>query len=111
MSASRRSDETAAPDEARITHGPSESDRSCSVRGLCDSALATIAVDQTVIDRTGLDGVFDFELLFSRLPANERPDAPSIFTAVQEQLGLKLQPDRGVVPFVVIDSVHQPTPD
>ena len=38
-------------------------------------------------------------------------DTSSIFTAVEEQLGLKLQSDRGPVPFVVIDSVQEPTPD
>ena len=75
------------------------------------AALANFAVDQTVIDRTGLDGAFDFELLFSRLPSNERPEAPSIFTAVQEQLGLKLEPTRGPVQFLVIDKIEQPTPD
>lgn len=75
------------------------------------AALANFAVDQAVIDRTGLDGAFDFELQFSRLPSTERPDAPSIFTAVQEQLGLKLEPARGPVQFLLIDKVGQPTPD
>jgi uncharacterized protein (TIGR03435 family) len=75
------------------------------------AALANFAVDQTVINRTGLDGVFDFELQFSRLPSNERADVPAIFTAVQEQLGLKLEAARGPVEFLVIDKVQQPTPD
>jgi uncharacterized protein (TIGR03435 family) len=75
------------------------------------AALANFAVDQTVLNRTGLDGVFDFELQFSRLPSNERPDVPSIFTAVQEQLGLKLETARGPVQFLMIDKVEQPTPD
>ena len=75
------------------------------------AALANFAVDQTVVNRTGLDGVFDFELQFSRLPSNGRPDMPSIFTAVQEQLGLKLEAVRGPVQFLMIDKVEQPTPD
>lgn len=75
------------------------------------AALANFAIDQTVINRTGLDGVFDFELQFSRLPSTERADAPSIFTAVQEQLGLKLEAARGPVQFLMIDKVEQPTPD
>jgi uncharacterized protein (TIGR03435 family) len=75
------------------------------------AALANFAVDQAVINRTGLDGVFDFELQFSRLPSNERPDTPSIFTAVQEQLGLKLEAARGPVQFLMIDKVEQPTAD
>jgi uncharacterized protein (TIGR03435 family) len=75
------------------------------------AALANYAVDQAVVNRTNLDGAFDFELQFARLPSNERPDVPSIFTAVQEQLGLKLEASRGPVQFLVIDKVEQPTPD
>jgi uncharacterized protein (TIGR03435 family) len=78
------------------------------------AAIANYAVDQAVIDRTGLEGTFDFELRFTRDTggtANQPPDAPSIFTAVQEQLGLRLESSRGPVPFLVIDAVQQPTPD
>ena len=80
------------------------------------AALANYAVNRAVINRTGLEGAFDAELRFttegSALAATNRSDeALSIFTAVQEQLGLKLQSDRGPVPFVVIDSVQRPSPD
>jgi uncharacterized protein (TIGR03435 family) len=80
------------------------------------AALANYAVNRAVINRTGLEGAFDAELRFTpegtALAATNRSDeALSIFTAVQEQLGLKLQSDRGAVPFVVIDSVQRPTPD
>lgn len=80
------------------------------------AALANFAVNRTVVNRTGLEGAFDAELV-SRLKAPRSPWPiaatmhRSIFTALQEQLGLKLQSDRGPVPFIVIDSVQQPTPD
>lgn len=80
------------------------------------AALANFAINRTVVNRTGLEGAFDAELRFATEGAalavtNRSDDASSIFTAVQEQLGLKLQSDRGPVPFIVIDGVQQPTPD
>jgi len=80
------------------------------------AALANFAVNRTVINRTGLDGAYDAQLRFATEGAalavtNRSDDASPIFTAVQEQLGLKLQSDRGPVPFVVIDSVQKPSPD
>jgi uncharacterized protein (TIGR03435 family) len=81
------------------------------------AALANSSVNRFVINRTGLEGGFDVvELRFAAegfgQPAANRPDAPpSIFTAVEEQLGLTLEPTRGPVPFVVIDSIQPPTAD
>jgi len=77
-------------------------------------------MDKAVLDRTGLTGTFDVELQFSSEglpgvpgppPGVERPpnDNPSIFTAVQEQLGLKLESTRGPVDILVIDHAEKPT--
>lgn len=62
--------------------------------------------DRMVVDRTGLEGRFDFELVWSGDSLNAE-----LFTAVREQLGLRLEPARGEVPFVVIDRVELPAPD
>lgn len=71
--------------------------------------LASIA-GRTVVDETGLGGAgFDYELRWSPDPAN--PDGPSIFTAIEEQLGLKLVPKSGPVEVLVIDSISEPTPN
>jgi uncharacterized protein (TIGR03435 family) len=74
--------------------------------------LTSSVFNQRVINRTGLDGEFDFDLRFTpdSSPA-AAPEFPSIFTAVQEQLGLKLEASRGPVDVLVIDSVERPTPD
>lgn len=78
---------------------------------------------RNVVDRTGLTGLWDFEMTYSReAPRNQpppgspnippaEPDAPSIFTALQEQLGLKLEPTKAPIEVLVIDSVSEPAPD
>jgi uncharacterized protein (TIGR03435 family) len=80
--------------------------------------LSTVA-GRTVIDKTGLSGVFDLELTWSGDAAEGNAvanpaivsDSPSLFTAVQEQLGLKLEPQRAPVEVLVIDSAERPVED
>ena len=72
-------------------------------------------LDRPVIDRTSIAGLFDIHLEFSDLENSAWPSgdadnaAPSVFTAVQEQLGLKLSPDKGPVEVFVIDHVEKPS--
>lgn len=74
--------------------------------------LASSVFSRRVIDRTGLGGEFDLDLRFTPDSSTAAaPEFPSIFTAVQEQLGLRLQSERAPVPVLVIDSVQRPTPD
>ncbi|HEV2418951.1 MAG TPA: M56 and DUF3738 domain-containing protein [Terriglobia bacterium] len=85
-------------------------------------------LDRTVIDKTGLTGRYDFTLTWTPwrgqtgISASDRPaeagssaqpdtSGPSIFTAVQQQLGLKLKPAKGPVEVLVIDHVEPPTPN
>ena len=80
------------------------------------AALGNVGLSRLVVDRTGLTGSFDFELQWSAdtgRPSAGAPaaDTPSIFTALQEQLGLKLEAQRGPVEFLVIDTIERPTPD
>jgi uncharacterized protein (TIGR03435 family) len=72
-------------------------------------------VQATVTDKTGLTGDFDFELKWAPDDAGPASGNPaddshiSIFTAVQEQLGLKLQPTKGPVDTLIIDRAEQPS--
>jgi uncharacterized protein (TIGR03435 family) len=89
------------------------------------SLASTLApfVSRAVVDQTGLTGHFDFDLTWtpdqppSQAPkdgatgAPPDPNSPSLFTALQEQLGLKLQGARGPVSVIVVDRVERPTPD
>jgi uncharacterized protein (TIGR03435 family) len=68
-----------------------------------------------VIDKTDLDGRYDFHLEYLRDGGPPAADsdpahaAPPIFTAIQQQLGLSLKPTRGPVDFIVIDRVEKPS--
>jgi len=71
------------------------------------------AVDRIVINKTGLAGRFDFHISWGpggfSADVGGPDDTPSIFTTVQEQLGLKLMPSKGPVQVVVIEHVERPT--
>lgn len=67
-------------------------------------------VDRPVVDRTNLTGRYAFTLKWSPDPF-AGAGAPSIFTAVQEQLGLRLEPSTESLDAVVIDHVEPPTPN
>jgi uncharacterized protein (TIGR03435 family) len=68
------------------------------------------SLDRPVIDKTGLTGMYDIHLEFSNDAQNSAPStAPSIFTAVQEQLGLKLSPGTAPMEAFVVDRIEKPT--
>ena len=67
-------------------------------------------VGRAVIDRTGLTGNWAFELMYAAEPSADS-DAPGLFTAIQEQLGLKLEATKGPVDVLVVDRVERPTSD
>jgi uncharacterized protein (TIGR03435 family) len=85
------------------------------------ASVLSLAVGRTVVDRTGLAGNYDIELSYApeRQPlgpqpadgtaATPDPDGPSLFTALQEQLRLRLKPEREKVDVLVVDSVDRPT--
>lgn len=68
-------------------------------------------VHRPVIDRTGLAGNYDVAMKWSSdtVPSAEANSGPSIFTALQEQLGLKLRPSKGPVDTLVVDHVEMPS--
>jgi uncharacterized protein (TIGR03435 family) len=81
------------------------------------TGLATFP--KPVIDRTGLNGTFDFSLEWTQAVSNDNmpvgPNAqgevpgPSIAQAIKQQLGLKLESTKGAVELLVIDHIQQPT--
>ncbi len=61
---------------------------------------------QPVIDKTGLTGTYDFKLSY-RPVSDSSSDLPDFFTALQEQLGLKLESRKVPVEFLVIDHIDK----
>jgi len=87
--------------------------------GTLSGQLSSI-LDRTVIDKTALTGISNFHLEWTPIPAAAPPDGsatstsndadgPSIFTALQEQLGLRLESAKGPVDMLVIDHVERPS--
>jgi uncharacterized protein (TIGR03435 family) len=73
------------------------------------SSLSSM-LEEPVFDKTGLTGVYSYTLQFGREWSAHDPDSwPSIFTAVQEQLGLKLEAEHEPVPNLVVDHITKPT--
>jgi uncharacterized protein (TIGR03435 family) len=113
------------PDPARLCgiRGPvgSYTMTGISMEQLAQAFSGTAPIGRPVFDRTGLSGRYDWKLqwvpMFIASPANDgtnipNPAAdtgPNIFTALTEQVGLKLQSERAQVDYVVIDSAERPT--
>jgi uncharacterized protein (TIGR03435 family) len=78
--------------------------------------LQRIVLDRPIVDRTGLSGAFNIQLVFTReapeaLGMSQLSDtaAPNLLTALQQQLGLKLEPTRAPVDVLVIDHAEMPS--
>ena len=67
------------------------------------------AAGRIIVDNTGLIGRFDLVLAFSRSPSDALSDDPSLFAAVQEQLGLELEPQTVPLEVLIVDSAEKPT--
>ena len=99
---------------------------SITIRDL--AGMLTLALGRTVLDKTGLSGSYDLRLQWAadraEVPTSKAPDDgqrgtgsasapdpswPFIFTAIQEQLGLKLEEGKGPVEIIVIDHVEKPS--
>jgi uncharacterized protein (TIGR03435 family) len=93
-----------------------------ALRGVPINALLALlrispAVDRLVYDKTGLEGTFDFEFYFAppfilgpggAVPNPDVDAGPTVFTALREQLGFKLEPARGPVEVLVIERIEKP---
>ncbi len=104
------------PDDKQGSHTSIHGGKGMSELAAGDLSMAAFAktltgqVNRTVIDKTGLAGGYELALKWSK---DDKPDetseVPSIFTALQEQLGLKLQSAKGPVETLVVDHIEMPS--
>jgi uncharacterized protein (TIGR03435 family) len=108
-----------APDSLpNMRGGGDKTSRSLQVENVSMGELAHSLqgeLDRPVVDETGLKGKYDFTLKWLRQDAPVTADAdssvPVLFTALQEELGLKVEPSKGEVEMMVIDKVERPAAD
>ena len=112
---------TAQDTEAKGSFGASNNDGRVRMEanGIPMDLFATNlsqSLDRTVIDKTGLTGIYDFVLNYTSdvgagppAAADSTESGPTIFTALEEQLGLRLEPAKGQVPVLVIDAIKRPS--
>ena len=113
-----RSDEAADARLAKLTDNEVRLEKRNAIRVLLAERLSLKTHLETrnsstyhlVVDKTGLIGTYNYTLQFGReWSANDQESWPSIFTAVQEQLGLKLEAVHESIPNLVIDHITKPT--
>jgi uncharacterized protein (TIGR03435 family) len=104
-------------EERRTPNGGVSTQRTCAPMSVLVSSLSD-AMQAPVEDKTTLTGLWDSELSYTgqrrrsatlQAVAQDPNEAPALLTAVQEQLGLRLESGRGPVDVVVIESAAQPT--
>jgi uncharacterized protein (TIGR03435 family) len=120
--AATKEDTEGFKDVVRIQRGPHMWLRVLAVKGSMGqlaSELQRVEMDRPVVDQTGLTGRYDFTLTATSIKpffAGEEPptgeDAPpELFTAIRDQLGLKLEPTKTAVGCFVLDKVERPVLD
>jgi len=91
--------------------------RNYSIAALAKFLSSLPSVDHPVVDATGLEGNFDFEISVDA--EGNGPDAvkramlewPSLFTDLDQQLGLKVEARKGPIDTIVVDRIEKPTPN
>ena len=85
----------------------------CCLTTARSAFLASNEVNRIAIDKTGLTGLYYFQVDWVHdspaASAENVPDGPSIFTVIEEQLGLKLVPAKAPVPILAVDHIERPT--
>jgi uncharacterized protein (TIGR03435 family) len=105
--------ETSPNGQSIVSSGPNQLTARVALVENLALALSDLGMDRPVIDRTGLTAKYDFTLHYAPIQdagtASAEATEPSIFTAVEEQLGLKLKPANAPVQSLVVDRIEEPS--
>jgi bla regulator protein blaR1 len=109
--------ERGTPGRGGIRLGRSELEAKAQSMDLLATALGALYAGRPVVDKTGLQGLYDFQLRWTNAASNPgaspttpaTPQSPSLFDALEEELGLKLESGRGPLPVLVIDRIERPS--
>jgi uncharacterized protein (TIGR03435 family) len=80
-----------------------------SLKFFANQLASQAQLGRPVVDRTGIAGDWDFELTFMQAAAPPNSDLPDLFTALREQLGMKLESQKGPVEKLIIDRAERPS--
>jgi uncharacterized protein (TIGR03435 family) len=115
-----KTDDVVAGSNGRGGRAPGMTAKNGSIKGH-SVTLASFAdflaaqLGRPVLDKTGLTSLYDLDLQWTpddnelQSPPGSAPNGPAIFTAIQEQLGLKLESGKGPVEVIVIDHIERPS--
>ena len=104
-------DPNGLPDENDRENGGVRTMRAANTSMSDFALIMKFFMDRPVVDQTGLAGRYDFQLNWTYDESKAPPDgsAPAgLFTAVQEQLGLKLEPQRTSIMAIIVDRLEKP---
>ena len=97
--------------------GMSASREAVRAAGVPVSRIASflrVSAGRPIFDRTGLTGLYEFKLVYrpdTGRPPDPSDERPNVFTALREQLGLRLESARGPVTYVLVERVERPSPN
>jgi uncharacterized protein (TIGR03435 family) len=113
--------DSADPTKPRVSVGSSMVRGTSTLQFLIDALQCSPDLGRRkIIDKTGLTGIYDYSLKWSPMQAASAAgsaaapagvEGPDLFTAIEDQLGLKLVPTKGPGEVLIIDRIEQPTPN
>ena len=112
--AASKGDPNGMPDDSGGTEAGGRQVRKYTNVSMADLAMMMqFHLDRPVVDQKGIKGRYDFRMQWTvdDVQATDPDAPPGLFTAIQEQIGLRLEPTKAPADVLVVDAVERPTPN